>query len=229
MSIGFDLWSNMLRYTRAKVVGGVLLLTALVVLVHYFDLVRYVSSESLRSVMEAHGMLAPLVYIGLYAVATIAVVPGSALTLAGGVLFGPLFGTVYTVAGASLGAAFAFFFARFVRGGRALVGAGRWTTLLASYDARIKANGFITVLFLRLVPLFPFSALNYGLGFTSVRVRDYLVGTMIGIIPGTFAYTYFGNALASFRLQPIIGAAILIVIITLIGRYILKRYGQPGN
>lgn len=229
MSTGYSLWSSMQRTTVIKVLGSIILLGTSIGVVHYFDLTQFLSGDSLRSLVEGYGVLAPLVFIIVYAIATVALVPGSALTLAGGALFGPLLGTTYTVIGAFFGATLAFFFARYLRGGRPLARTGKWTSLLASYDARIQTRGLATVLFLRLVPLFPFSALNYGLGLTSVKVRHYLIGTLIGIIPGTFAFTYFGDALSTLRPVPIIGAVILIIVITLLGRNLLKRYGQTDT
>ncbi len=145
---------------------------------------------TVQGAVGAAGPAAPIAYVVLYAVATVAFVPGAPLTLAGGALFGPLWGTVLAVAGATLGAGGAFVLAR--RLGRDQVealAAGR----LGQVDRWLEQQGFLAVLYLRLVIIVPFNLLNYVVGITSVRRRDYLLATMIGIVPGAFAFAAFGD------------------------------------
>jgi uncharacterized membrane protein YdjX (TVP38/TMEM64 family) len=166
----------------------------------------------------------------LYAGAVVLVVPGAPLTLAGGALFGPWWGTFYIVVGASVGAVLAFLIARYVRGEQGVAKVGStWRAKLAQYDEAMGKQGFVTVLFLRLVPLFPFSVLNYGLGFSSVRLREYAMATVVGIVPGTFAYAYFGNALAMLMVSELVVAAVLLLGLLLGGHYLRKRYGHTST
>ena len=137
------------------------------------------------------GPVGPIAFIAGYVVASIALVPGSLLTLAAGAIFGILWGTVYTLIGASIGATAAFLIARYAARGlveRRLAGNGRF----AAIDRAVGAEGLKIVTLLRLSPVFPFSVLNYALGLSRVRLVDYLLG-MIGIIPGTFLYVYYGK------------------------------------
>ncbi|HEV2548899.1 MAG TPA: VTT domain-containing protein [Stellaceae bacterium] len=139
----------------------------------------------------ALGAWAPLAYIGLYVVATILFLPGSVLGLAGGALFGPVWGAVYTLLAATAGATLAFLTARYVASDWvARKAGGRLKRLIEGVDA----EGWRFVAFVRLVPLFPFNLLNYALGLTRIRPLDYIVASFVCMAPGTIAYTYLGYA-----------------------------------
>ena len=136
------------------------------------------------------GALGPAAFILGYVAATVAFIPGSVLTLAAGAIFGIGPGVVYVMTGATLGASAAFLLARYVA--RAAVEqriAGN--VKFAAVDRAVGREGFKIVLLLRLSPVFPFNLLNYGLGLTQVKLRDYVVAS-IGMLPGSFLYTYTG-------------------------------------
>jgi uncharacterized membrane protein YdjX (TVP38/TMEM64 family) len=137
------------------------------------------------------GGWAPLAFIGLYVLATILFLPGSLLGLAGGALFGPFWGTVYTLLGAMVGATLAFAAARYIAADwvAARVG-GRLKQLVEGAEA----EGWRFVAFVRLVPIFPFNLLNYALGLTRIRILDYVLASFVCMIPGTLAYSYLGYA-----------------------------------
>lgn len=141
------------------------------------------------------GFWGPLVFIGGYAVATVAFIPGSLLTLAAGAIFGLVRGTLFAIAGSTLGAIGAFLVARY--------GARTWVEKkletkprFRSIDKAVEQEGRKIVFLLRLSPIFPFNLLNYALGLTKVRLRDYAIACL-GMIPGTFLYVYYGKALGS--------------------------------
>ena len=137
------------------------------------------------------GALAPLAYMALYVVATVLFLPGSILSLAAGVLFGPVWGAAYALIGATLGATLAFLIARYVASDWVAAKAGgRLKQLIAG----VEAEGWRFVAFVRLVPLFPFNLLNYALGLTRIRLRDYVLASLICMAPGAVAYTYLGYA-----------------------------------
>jgi uncharacterized membrane protein YdjX (TVP38/TMEM64 family) len=142
--------------------------------------------------VEGLGLWGPAVFMSGYAVATVAFVPGLVLTLAAGVIFDLLEGTIYVFGGAVVGSAAAFLIARYVARGwveQRVAAAPRF----AAIDRAIGSRGRRIVLLLRLSPVFPFNLLNYALGLTRVSFRDYLIAS-IGMIPGTFMYVYFGKA-----------------------------------
>jgi uncharacterized membrane protein YdjX (TVP38/TMEM64 family) len=141
------------------------------------------------------GIWGPLVFILGYAVATVAFIPGSLLTLAAGAIFGLVRGTLYTFAGATLGAAAAFLVARYVARGaieKKIAGNPRFDAI----DRAVSKEGFKIVALLRLSPVFPFNLLNYSLGLTRVRFLDYLLAS-VAMLPGTLLYVYDGKAAGS--------------------------------
>jgi uncharacterized membrane protein YdjX (TVP38/TMEM64 family) len=137
------------------------------------------------------GPWAPLAFVAVFALATVAFLPGAVFGLAGGALFGPAWGCVWNLMGATLGATAAFLAARYV--------AGDWVARRAG--GRLKAlvegaegEGWRFVAFVRLVPLFPFNLLNYALGLTRIRLDHYVVASVLAMLPGALAYAWLGYA-----------------------------------
>ena len=139
--------------------------------------------------------LAPVIFVALYAAATALAIPGTILTLAGGALFGFYWGTLFNLLAANIGANAAFLVARTLGrdGVRKLMGDD--SRALSRLDGIVKRHGFQGLLTLRLIPLVPFNALNFGSGLMSLSWRTYAAATVIGIVPGTAVYTFFANAL----------------------------------
>jgi uncharacterized membrane protein YdjX (TVP38/TMEM64 family)/rhodanese-related sulfurtransferase len=151
----------------------------------------HVDTVALEAVIEQSGGLAPLIFVGAFAVATVLLLPGSLFGLAGGVLFGPVWGTVWNVVGATLGATIAFLLARFV--------AGRWISAraggrLETVVSGVEAEGWRFVALTRLVPLVPFNVLNYVLGLTRIPLSHYMLATLVCMIPGAAAFSWLGHA-----------------------------------
>jgi uncharacterized membrane protein YdjX (TVP38/TMEM64 family) len=149
---------------------------------------REINAEKVLDSIESHGPVpARLIYIAVYIVGTVVLVPGTVLSFAGAVLFGAYEGTLYTWIGATIGATLAFLLSRQL--GRDFVEqlfGGRF----AAFDSRIRDHGFMGLLIIRLLPIFPFNAVNFGCGLTGIRLRDYVFATGIGIVPGTFVYQF---------------------------------------
>lgn len=198
-------------------------IAAVIFLIRYFGVADRINLAMLKERILGFGALAGLAYMGIYAAATVLFIPGTPLTVAGGALFGPVFGTLYTVLGATVGASLAFFVARFF--GRGFIGflEGERFKKLADYDKKIEENGIGVVLFLRFVPLFPFNGLNFALGLTKVSFRDYFWGTLFGIVPGTFAYAYFGDSLASLNPLHIAIAIALLATLAIVAGKLSKK------
>ncbi len=175
------------RSTVLRIALGGLLLAVLVVVARQAG--GYIPQFAMW--IDGLGVWGPLVFAVGYAIATVAFVPGSLLTLAGGAVFGLGFGTVYVFIGASVGATASFLIARyFARSAieRKLAGNERF----AAIDRAVGDQGRKIVFLLRLSPVFPFILLNYGLGLTKVRLADYIVACL-GMLPGTLLYTYYGK------------------------------------
>ena len=148
---------------------------------------EYFSAESLGDLLAHAGLWAPIAYMVIYAAGVCLFLPGTLLTGLGAAIFGPYYGFFYVWIGAMLGAAAAFIIGRTL--GREFA-ASLIGNRLKRYDDAIERNGFATVLYLRLV-YFPFTPMNFGMGLTKVTFKDYLLGTGLGIIVGTFIFTFF--------------------------------------
>jgi uncharacterized membrane protein YdjX (TVP38/TMEM64 family)/rhodanese-related sulfurtransferase len=149
------------------------------------------NARAVETAIDRAGDLAPLIFIAAFAAATVLFLPGSLFGLAGGALFGPLWGTAANLAGATLGATIAFLLARFV--------GGRWIS--AQAEGRLKAlvlgveaEGWRFVALTRLVPLVPFNALNYALGLTRIPLSHYVAATLACMVPGAAAFAWLGHA-----------------------------------
>jgi len=158
-----------------------------IALVRFTPIKGYLTVESLGRFLETAGIWASLIFIAIYGLGVCLFIPGTLLTGLGAAIFGPYWGFVYVWVGAMLGASGAFWIGRTL--GRdfaaSLIG-----DKLKKYDDAIERNGFATVLYLRLV-YFPFTPMNFGMGLTKVHFWDYFFGTGLGIMVGTFIFTFF--------------------------------------
>lgn len=179
----------------------------------------------LEALVEDTGPLAPLVYVVAYALLTVLLFPGSVLTATGGLLFGAVAATALTVVGATIGATGAFLIGRALGRGQVERIAG---DRLERIDSWLTRRGFVAVLYARLLPIFPFNALNYASGVTGVRLRDYVIATAIGIIPGTFAFAALGGNLDDPTSPQFLGAVALVVALLVAGPFLAKRIGPDA-
>ena len=181
------------KKSRAKLLLFLLFLAAALVTVRSFGLSRHLDPETLRTWIAGYGVLAPMVYVALYAVAPVLFLPGLPITVAGGVLFGPLWGVVYAITGATLGACLAFLVSRYLAR-ESVAGqmrSPRWRRL----DEGVVRQGWKVVAFTRLIPLFPFNLLNYAFGLTKIGFRPYAVATFFGMLPACIAFIVFSSSL----------------------------------
>jgi uncharacterized membrane protein YdjX (TVP38/TMEM64 family) len=175
------------RIPILKIVAGVIAVAALIVVGGRIA----PHLKGFAAWVDGLGVWGPLVFILGYALAAVAFVPGSALTLAAGPLFGLGWGVVYVFTAATLGSSAAFLIARYLARGtveRKLQGNAKF----AAIDRAVGAEGRKIVFLLRLSPVFPFNLLNYALGLTKVRFVDYFVACL-GMLPGTVMYVYLGK------------------------------------
>ncbi len=152
---------------------------------------QFLTRETLSNFLDAAGFWAPLAFMIIYTVGICFFVPGTLLTALGAAIFGAYWGFLYVWIGAMAGATAAFWIGRTL--GREFA-ASLIGDRLRKYDDAIERNGFATVLYLRLV-YFPFTAMNFGMGLTKVRFWDYFWGTGLGILVGTFIFTFFVGSL----------------------------------
>lgn len=183
------------------------------------------SPARVREVVQEAPVAGPVVFVLLYALLTVLLVPGAVRSLVAGALFGPLWGTVVTVIAATIGASAAFLIARAV--GRRHV--ERFTgPRIAGIDAWITDRGLGAVLFVRLVPLFPFNIVNYAAGLTGLRLRTFVLGTLVGATPGTAAYVGLGAGLDAPGSHGFLASAALLGGLALAG-VIALRLARPRD
>ena len=148
------------------------------------------SAAALRTRIDSYGWLAPLVFVGGYAVITLAPVPKNVLSVVGGLMFGLVSGVLLVWVAALVGALMAFGLGRLL--GREAV--ERLTsTRVHQVDELLARRGLLAVVSARLIPVVPFTAINYSAGLSGIRVWPYIVGTALGIIPGTVLYVALGT------------------------------------
>lgn len=141
--------------------------------------------------VESLGSWGVAAFIVIYNLATILFIPGTLLTMSGGVLFGVVWGSVYVAIAATLGATWAFLIGRYLCRDvicRMIQGNAKFKAI----DKAVAKEGFKIVLLTRLSPVLPFNLLNYAFGVTQVSLRDYILGSL-GMIPGTVMYVYLGS------------------------------------
>jgi len=205
--------------------GLLAFLVAAIIAVRVTGAARYLDQETLRQMIAGSGFLAPLIYMLIYSLAPALLLPGLPITIAGGILFGPFWGVVYTITGSTIGACIAFLTSRYVARGwiEGKLRSPRWRRL----DESVEKNGWKVVAFTRLIPLFPFNLLNYAFGMTKIGFLPYAVTTFICMLPACIAFIVFSSSLLElFRgkisASLIIGIA-LIVLVSLIP-FFFRRY-----
>jgi uncharacterized membrane protein YdjX (TVP38/TMEM64 family) len=179
------------RANRKKSMIKALIFIAFIIgaiaLVRFTPIKGYLTADALGRFLDAAGFWAPLLFMLVYTVGVCLFIPGTLLTGLGAAIFGAYWGFLYVWIGAMFGASAAFWIGRTL--GREFA-ASLIGDKLKRYDDAIERNGFATVLYLRLV-YFPFTPMNFGMGLTKVHFWDYFFGTGLGIIVGTFVFTFF--------------------------------------
>jgi uncharacterized membrane protein YdjX (TVP38/TMEM64 family) len=150
-----------------------------------------IDQENLQLWLNKAGIFAPLVYIFLYIIATILLLPSTPLNLSGGAIFGTVFGTIWTSLAALMAAIIAFYFTRTI--GQEIVKekfAGRWKAI----NSEITQGGIFYMFAIRLLPIIPYGLVNFTAGLTSISFKDYIIGTTLGTIPGILPFVMIGSS-----------------------------------
>lgn len=200
---------------NSKKIMLILIGLAIVALFFYFDLSRFLTLESLKANRQLllafytdHTLLMVAAFMAIYIIQTALALPGAViLSLSAGAIFGPLLGTTYAVTAASIGATLSFLITRYLLRETVL---NRFGSKLEIINKELEERGINYLLFLRLVPIFPFFLINLAAGLTRLPLRTFVLGTFFGIIPGGFVFVNAGASLASInRLSDIASTRVL--------------------
>lgn len=186
-----------------------------------------IDQVQLQTWLKQAGIWAPIIYIVLYTLGTILILPSTPLNMSGGAIFGPGMGTLWTSIAAVIAAVVAFAFTRTV--GRETVSkklAGRWEAM----DAEMRQGGLFYMFAIRLLPIIPYGLVNFAAGLTSIRFRDYLIGTILGTIPGILPFVLMGSGLRSLttgNILPFMAALGLTGILVGVATWYRRRRSFP--
>ncbi len=178
-----------------KKFGVFMLFVLLVGGMYYLDIFSFASPEQVKEFVLSYGIWAPLIFIILFTFVPLTLFPDAILAIAGGLIFGFGMGSVYIMIGALCGATLSFYIARFY---------GSWLReklqgeKFLNIDEQVKENGFLIVFLLRLIPLVPFDIISYSAGFSSIKYKDFILATCVGIIPGVLVYANIGAQSLAF-------------------------------
>ncbi|MGB3771099.1 MAG: TVP38/TMEM64 family protein [Rhodococcus sp. (in: high G+C Gram-positive bacteria)] len=211
------------RRTWIKVAVLVVVLTCAAVAAAVVDLP---DPQDIRDRVDAAGPWGLVVFFALYAVLSATPFPASALTIAGGVLFGLITGVLLVLVAATIGGMISYLLAGSV--GQGLLARVGWTRV-RKLDATLASRGLLSVLLVRLIPIFPFWVVSYAAGLSSVSRRDFLVGTAVGIVPGTVGYTALGAYGTSPLSWPFAVAVLAVIVLSVATSYLAPRLGVTKN
>lgn len=213
-------WERTLNRESANQKGSylrialILILSGAIVLIRATGATRYLEQEALRDLIAGVGLWAPALYILAYTIAPALFLPGLPITLIGGILFGPFWGVVYTIFGATSGACLAFLISRYVARNWIdhKLKSPRWKKL----DEGVEHQGWKIVALTRLIPLFPFNLLNYAFGLTRIGFVPYALATFICMLPACIAFIVFSSSLPDL-LKGRVSMELLIGLLLIIG------------
>lgn len=196
---------------KQKLKKYILLMLVGLVIILCSQHLKYITPTVVRDFLVKFGPLAPIVYIVLFTFVPLTLFPDAVLAIAAGLVFGIVPGAVYTMIGAASGGTLAFLITRNI-GHEAVL---KKLESHSKISHMIEEKGFLIVLIMRLIPLIPFDVISYAAGATNIKYKDYMLATLLGIIPGVTILVTMGDGLASPD-QPKLYMAICAFIVLLV-------------
>ncbi len=213
-----------------KIIIAVVVIGLGIFLANYFGLLEFLSNvPAMQAWFNSLGIWGYLAYILLYTVIAIFMIPGSMLTIAGGIVFGSIIGGVLSMIAGTTGATAAFIVARYIARGT-IEDKFKDNKFFKKIDAGVKENGTSFLILTRLVPVFPYNVQNYAYGCTSMNLLTYVVISFITMMPGSFIYAYMAgeivqNGVSVTLLVQFAIAGVVLFLISLIPKAIAKKKG----
>jgi uncharacterized membrane protein YdjX (TVP38/TMEM64 family)/Fe-S oxidoreductase len=202
---------SMSQKLNTKKIIMALLVLFLILSATYLRELGYISPESLFEFISTYKILAPALFIFLYSIGPSLFIPSLPLTIGAGFLWGPFWGVVFSITGATLGASVAFLIARYILGDaiKERFSYSRWQWL----KGKVERHGWKAVAFSRIVPIFPFPVLNYLFGITPIPFLHYLWSTFVFMLPACIAFVAFGSSMGELILKGNIEGLIIGILI----------------
>jgi len=222
--------------SKSKLIGIIAIFCAIIFGLYKFGVFEYISIENIQKLKEwinGFGIIAPIVYIGLYIIAALFFLPGLPVTLLAGIAFGPLLGALYANIGATLGASAAFLASRYAARGM-VEGWAKRNEQFRKIDEGVKNQGWRMLMITRLVPIFPYNIQNFAYGLTKINLVTFIIVSFICMLPGAAAFTFMAGAIGAGEsptqiLMYLSIGAILLVGMSLIPGYLQKKKGMNIN
>ncbi len=207
-----------------------IILILILLIIFLSPLKNYLNAEFFSNTILSiqNSAYAPIIFILMYIVAVVFLVPGFALTLLASPIFGLWQGILYVVIASNIGCTLSFLISRYL-GKDFVLKLFRGNAVFEKVNNKIEENGLLYMFYIRLIPLFPFNLVNYAPGLTSIKYSHYAIATFIGMLPGTSIYCYAAYTATDIKDNPlgiIISLAIL-VLFTLITSKISKKQKKP--
>jgi uncharacterized membrane protein YdjX (TVP38/TMEM64 family) len=208
-----------MKKTYVKGIKYVSLATAIIVAVYFLnrlEVFKNHSAQDIKLFLDSLGLLAPIVYIVFFTFVPLTFFPDSVLAIAGGMAFGLVKGSLLTIIGALCGGSLAFFITRYLGQDAIKKFIKKDLSILGKHT---EEKGFLVVLILRLIPLVPFDVISYSSGLSEIKYKDFLLATLIGIIPGVAVFSNIGDKsleAGSFEFYISIALLIMLLVVSVI-------------
>lgn len=185
-----------------------------------------VTPEGIRQLVLSYGTLSVVAYEFLHVIRPFTFIPVTPFTIAGGYIYGHVLGLALAMVGTTLAAIITFFLSRYLFRDYLKK---RLSTHYAGFDSRFDNGGIFTVAAMRVIPILPFDAVGYVAGVSSIRFRDYLLGTLLGELPGAFVLTMLGNSLTNMDSPWFIVSLVLAILLFLLPEAYRRLYKKPEH
>ena len=215
-----------------KIIIVVTIIVAVVLVAHFTGLTEYLQLENVHAVqewIEDFGFVGYLIFVMLYVVVAVFMLPAFFFTILAGAAFGPVLGGILALVSATIGASVAFIVARYVARDT-IVNRFEKNPLFKKIDNGLRENGVSFLILTRLVPVFPYNVQNYIYGLTPIKLGTFSLVSLICMAPGAFIYAFMAGIIIEQGLTPMLlayfaGAGVILFLVSLIPKYIAKKKG----
>ncbi|MFT5875437.1 MAG: putative membrane protein YdjX (TVP38/TMEM64 family) [Clostridium sp.] len=207
-------------HTILKILPFIIIITIVICAIFNMKMLHNCTPENVKIYVDSYGVFSPIIYIILFTFVPLTLFPDSILAIAGGMCFGMVGGFIYTMIGAMSGGILSFLLAK-------TLGPKVFNKFIkkdiSNLENAIKNRGFVLVLVLRLIPLFPFDVISYAAGFSGVKFKDFATATVLGIIPGIFIFVNIGDKSTQIGSSSFYVSIALLVVLIVMSHALKKK------